>query len=211
MWLATAAISCGVIVSIVAHGGAHVLASRLVSSDAPGRVPLYPAGDAAQSWPQAYGAGDEFAVAVAGPAGEPALALIAELAWALQYGAFLNTVALFLMFANLGLAVLNLAPAYPFDGGRVIRAVSWWAIGDRRAGGLFAYWAGWLLIVAMAGWAAFLAWQRLRFSGETSSMTLVAMALFAIELIARVGAAPGSPAPHIRGISVDIWQAPRSA
>ena len=184
MWIATGVISCGVLASLLAHGAAHVLVGRFVEAEVPERLPLYPAGDAAQVWPPAADAGSEFTVAAAGPAANLALALACYALWAMQAGAFMDTVWLFLMFANLGFGVLNLAPAFPFDGGRVIRSVAWGALGYREAGSAFAYRAGWLVVLAMAGWAAFLAWQRLRFSGETSTITLVAMALFAIELIA---------------------------
>jgi hypothetical protein len=53
MWLATAVIFAGCAVSLVAHGAAHIVAARMTGSPAPERIPMYPGGDAAQTWPEA--------------------------------------------------------------------------------------------------------------------------------------------------------------
>lgn len=193
MWLATAAICCGAFASLVVHAAAHVAVGRLLGSPVPERLPLYPAGDASQVWPAACGPGTEAIVAASGPAANVVIAAVASLGWAVQAGTFSNTVTLFLLLMNLGIAALNLAPAFPLDGGRIIRAVAWGGLGDRAAGTSLAYRLGWLVVVAMAGWAAFLAWQQLRFSGETTTITLGAMALLATEL-ASEGAYRASPA-----------------
>lgn len=190
MWLATAVIFAGCAVSVVAHGAAHIVAARMTGSPAPERIPMYPSGDAAQVWPEAADPETEALVAAAGLAVNIALGLVAYGAWFINPGNFVQTVTVFLLFANIGAGVLNLAPAYPFDGGRLIRALAWRTLGDRRAGHRIAYALGWVAVVALAGWAAFLAWERLRFSQETSAITLGVMALIALELAWEAGEAP---------------------
>ena len=194
MWLATAVIFAGCAVSVVAHGAAHIVAARMTDSPAPERIPMYPGGDAAQAWSEAADPETEGVVAAAGPATNVALGLVAYAAWLINPGNFVQTVTVFLLFANLGAGVLNLAPAYPFDGGRLMRALVWRTLGDRRAGHRLAYVLGWVAVVALAGWAAFLAWERLRFSHETSAITLGVMALIAVELAWEAGEAPRATA-----------------
>lgn len=81
-----------------------------------------------------------------------------------------------LAIANAGIAVTSLLPAYPLDGGRLLRAAIWQATGDVERATRWAAWVGqlvgWLLVVlgfavgfgeggeaVVAGmWAAFVGW-----------------------------------------------------
>jgi Zn-dependent protease/predicted transcriptional regulator len=91
---------------------------------------------------------------------------------------------LWLGYINLTLAVFNLLPGYPLDGGRVLRAIIWWKTGDAdrstqlaaKTGELVAY----LFIVfgviqffggaGLGGlWIAFIGWFLLQASRESYS------------------------------------------
>lgn len=75
----------------------------------------------------------ELKIAVAGPLASFALAAIF---WAI-HGALVGKVPTlavaiveYLAWINLALAIFNLVPGYPLDGGRILRAVVWWKTGS---------------------------------------------------------------------------------
>ncbi len=119
--------------SVLLHELGHALtAIRL-------RVPvqsitLFAFGGAAEVDAEAPGPGAELAIAVAGPAVSLLIALAGGLLWWLGERAELGlvgTLAAHLALANTILAVFNLLPGYPMDGGRVLRATLWFLADDR--------------------------------------------------------------------------------
>ena len=92
---------------------------------------------------------------------------------AFRFGTPLGTAFGYLAFANLLLAIFNLLPAYPLDGGRVLQALVWRATGDKyratRAAVLVGRVFAWLMIAlgiaqTLAGgvtgglWLTFIGW-----------------------------------------------------
>lgn len=91
----------------------------------------------------------EFWIAVSGPLASFA---VAGAAW-LLHGAFDRgdaTVLLDLLaWLNLLLAIVNLLPGLPLDGGRAIRGLLWAAVGSRARATIVAAWIGRLLAVSL--------------------------------------------------------------
>ncbi|GEC05368.1 putative zinc metalloprotease Rip3 [Streptomyces spinoverrucosus] len=155
------------LLSLLAHESAHAVTARRKGITVHS-VTLWALGGMTEmEKPTAPGAA--FLVAVSGPltsliAGGAALGagvgLSAGPGWQLP-----AAVLVWLGWANLLLAVFNLLPAAPLDGGRVVQAVMWWRTGDReraeRTAGRSGQILGILLIVL--GWLLFLrgAWSGL--------------------------------------------------
>ena len=114
-------------------------------------ITLFIFGGMAELGTEPTSARDEFWIAVAGPAMSFCLAsgfwAFAQTVW-LASGPFaLVEVLLYLALINLVLALFNLVPAFPLDGGRVLRAYLWHKSGDvlaatqtaARSGTFFGY------------------------------------------------------------------------
>jgi Zn-dependent protease len=104
--------------SVVVHELGHALVARHLGVPVTG-IGLHFFGGAAQMAGLPARAGDEIAIAAAGPAVSFALAgvghMLAALSGAGVFGLFATV--------NLVLAIFNLVPAFPSDGGRILRAV----------------------------------------------------------------------------------------
>ena len=95
---------------------------------------LHPFGGLARLRSQPESPQAEFRIAVAGPAASFLFAVLAFLATKVaSLGGYQSTVVVFFLVAagNLLLAIFNLFPGYPLDGGRVLRALLW-----RRSGNI---------------------------------------------------------------------------
>lgn len=144
--------------SLVAHEFSHAMVARRIGVPVQ-RVTLFLFGGVAQLGEEPRMPGHELALAVAGPAMSVALsAAFAGTSVALQWLAAGDIVWVpleYLALANLAIAVFNLLPGYPMDGGRVLHAYLWWASGDRFLATLAASWVGRVLgalIVAAGAW-----------------------------------------------------------
>lgn len=124
---------------VVLHELGHALTARLYGI--PTRdITLYPIGGIArlERMPRAPGA--EFLITLAGPLVNVAIAAILAIALRLagmaQPGSMDSEVAGFfsqLMWVNVVLAVFNMIPAFPMDGGRILRALLTLPLGRYRA------------------------------------------------------------------------------
>ncbi|HEV8353643.1 MAG TPA: site-2 protease family protein [bacterium] len=94
------------------------------------RITLFIFGGVAQMAKEPSTAGGEFRMAIAGPLVSIAIGVIS---WVLSRLAGEGPVGLlfrYLGFINLVVAVFNLIPAFPLDGGRVLRSSIWYFSGD---------------------------------------------------------------------------------
>lgn len=107
--------------SVLLHELGHALMARRLGLQIAG-IELHFFGGAAQMTDLPRRPNDEIAVALAGPAVSLALGGIGVGLSALSYSTFMAEMLSTFGIINLGLAVFNMLPVFPSDGGRVLRA-----------------------------------------------------------------------------------------
>jgi Zn-dependent protease len=175
-WTAAVVASLLFFGSLLGHEMAHALVARRLGIEIEG-ITLWLFGGVARLRAEAGGPGAELRIAAAGPAFSAAvvvlfLAVAAGLR-ALGAPALAVAAASWLGVINALLAAFNLLPAFPLDGGRVLRAVLWMRGRDLRRATVLAARTGAVLSYAMIGvgivfffagdvfngvWFAFLGW-----------------------------------------------------
>jgi Zn-dependent protease/CBS domain-containing protein len=126
---------------ILLHELGHAIVGRSQGMSI-GGITLFLFGGVAQLESEPDSAGSEFLMAIAGPAVSVVLALVfALLAWAgyeSGWSPAIVTILGYLAFINTLVLAFNLIPAFPLDGGRVLRSILWGATGNLRRA---TYWA----------------------------------------------------------------------
>ena len=102
---------------------------------------------------EAPDASTEFVVAIVGPLTSFALAGIAFLIATVATEPRIEVVASYLMLINFVLAVFNLVPGFPLDGGRVLRSILWRVTGSLRKATEWAANVGKIVAYLMFGYA----------------------------------------------------------
>jgi len=139
--------------SLLAHELAHSFVARSKGIPVEG-ITLFIFGGMARMRLEAEDPRDEFQIAVVGPLSSLAIAGLFAMVWWLGrlagWSPAIAVAAGYLAFLNALLAVFNLMPGFPLDGGRLFRALVWQATGDvtkatrwATAGGR---WFGYLLM-----------------------------------------------------------------
>ncbi len=165
--------------SLVAHELGHSLVSKAYGIPVRA-ITLHLFGGVAQLGREVRRPREEFWIAVAGPAVSVALG---ALFWGSGYllGDFLPTVANSLVIVgilNVGVVVFNMVPGFPLDGGRVLRAAVWGAIGDYRRATKVASTAGRLVGLLLIFGGIYLAVTQ----GDISSLWLTIMGFFLMSI-----------------------------
>ena len=131
-WVLAVVTTIGLFLSVLGHELSHALMGRAEGIEIE-EIVLHPFGGLARLRNEPDSARAEFRIAVAGPAASFLFALISFILMlpAIMAGYETAGGVLFLLCAgNLLLAVFNLFPGYPLDGGRVLRAILWGRTGD---------------------------------------------------------------------------------
>ena len=132
-WLLGVIAALGLFGSVLFHELSHSLVARARGLHVQG-ITLFIFGGVSNLGGEARAAGDEFVVSVVGPLSS---LLLAAVFWGLRQGLApgdtpLGAVLGYLAVVNAGLAVFNLVPGFPLDGGRVLRSLIWGATHDLR-------------------------------------------------------------------------------
>jgi Zn-dependent protease len=121
--------------SLIGHELAHSIVARRKGIEM-GGITLFIFGGMAHARMEFEKPGDEFQVAVAGPIASVLFGLLfaaaAMTGVTLGWGIESVSIARYLAFINIALAVFNLLPGFPLDGGRIFRSVAWKLTGDMR-------------------------------------------------------------------------------
>lgn len=119
--------------TVLIHELAHALVAKRRGLDVP-RITLFIFGGVSHLGRQPSSAGEEFQIAAAGPATSLVIAIATGLGALLLRGANEQAEAIlfYLAFVNAALAVFNILPGFPLDGGRVLRSIAWKKTGSFR-------------------------------------------------------------------------------
>jgi Zn-dependent protease len=131
-WFLGVVTTAALFLSVLGHELSHALMARAEGIEIE-EIVLHPFGGLARLRSQPESPQAEFRIAVAGPAASFLFAVLAFLATKVaSIGGYQTTVVVFFLVAagNLLLAIFNLFPGYPLDGGRVLRALLWRRSGD---------------------------------------------------------------------------------
>ena len=181
-------------VSIVAHELSHALVAK--ARGLPVRsITLFALGGVAQIEKEAADAKTEFWMGIVGPITSFVIGLLClGIAFALGWNppAFpqqpLPAMLMWLGVINIGLAIFNMIPGFPLDGGRVLRGLLWWITGNARRATTIAARVGQFIAFGMiiygvmqffggAGinglWLAFIGWFLLSASRESYAQMVI--------------------------------------
>jgi Zn-dependent protease/CBS domain-containing protein len=176
-WVAALTTTFAFFVSLLAHEMSHCIEAR--RQGLPVRdITLWLLGGVSTIEREPETASGDLRIAISGPAVSLALGLvslgIAAAFAALGASDLLVACAVWLGSVNLLLAVFNILPAAPLDGGRVLRAIRWRQTGDRERASLDAARAGRVLGFVLVG----LGFLELLVGADISGLWLVLLGWF---------------------------------
>src|SRR5437660_12865190 len=158
-WVLGIATTLGLFLSGFGHELSHALMGRTEGIEIE-EIVLHPFGGLARMRTQPESPGAEFRIAVAGPAASFIFGLIAfggmMLTALLQFN-FGTALFFFIGAGNLLLAIFNLFPGYPLDGGRVLRAIIWKRSGSIRDATRIAGFCGQLISLVLIAFGMYMA------------------------------------------------------
>src|SRR5205809_1103360 len=149
----------GLFLSVFGHELSHALMGRTEGIEIE-EIVLHPFGGLARLKTQPQNPKAEFRIAVAGPAASFIFSVIAFAGMILTATLQFNFGTAFFFFVgagNLLLAIFNLFPGYPLDGGRVLRAITWKRSGNIREATRVAGFCGQLMSLVLIVFGIYMA------------------------------------------------------
>lgn len=145
VWLVAVAAALLLFASVIVHELSHSLMARRYGIEVKG-ITLFVFGGVSQTADEPKSASAEFWMAIVGPLTS---LLIAGLFWiiaayesALVLPASVHFLALSLARINLALAIFNMLPGFPLDGGRVLRSILWALTGNLEKSTRYSSYSG---------------------------------------------------------------------
>jgi Zn-dependent protease/CBS domain-containing protein len=176
-WIVSSTAGLLFYISLLSHEMGHALVARRLGVTVDG-ITLWLFGGVARLSGEAATPGIEARIAIAGPVVSLALALVfAAATFALDVTggpALIEGGSVWLAVANVTLLLFNLVPAFPLDGGRLLRAWLWQRRHDRYSATLGAAWLGRMSAFLMIG----LGLLQLFIQGALSGLWLVLLGWF---------------------------------
>lgn len=164
-WAATFGACVVLVLTLAAHELAHATAARALGMPVK-RVTLWMLGGVTELSVPVSSTRADAVVALAGPAASVGLgALVLALAAAIGTSSLVGAALVCVAAVSIGLAVLNLLPGAPLDGGRVLRAALCWRGRDRDRATVIAARAGRLIGCALVALGVFVAFIDLAVGG----------------------------------------------
>lgn len=177
--------------SLAVHEIAHALVARRFGVHVR-EITLFLLGGVAEIEGELPSPGSEFAVALAGPGTSLAIGSLFALAssWMNAIGLTgAEAVALTLAAVNLGVAMFNLVPGLPLDGGRILRAAVWRRTGSFERATSIAARGGSIVAVTLIAFGVVFA-----LAGQPAGLWYVPMGAF-IGFLARASRRASAPDP----------------
>jgi len=132
-WLMGVAGAMGLFISIIIHEFSHSLIARKYGLEIKG-ITLFIFGGVAEMKDEPNNPKTEFFMAIAGPIASLILSILFgalyQIANIMELPVPLIGILGYLSAINMLLAVFNMLPAFPTDGGRILRSLLWWIKGD---------------------------------------------------------------------------------
>ena len=149
-WIAGVASALLLFVSVLVHEMAHSLVARARGFPVSG-ITLFVLGGVSNLKADARKASDEFVIATVGPLTSFVLAAVLWLVW-LVVGdgkSPVDAILFYLAFINALLGAFNMLPAFPLDGGRVLRSAIWALTGSHTKATRISSLAGQIVGIGM--------------------------------------------------------------
>ena len=158
-WILGVVTTLGLFLSVLGHELSHALMGRAEGIEIE-EIVLHPFGGLARLRNEPDSPRAEFRIAIAGPAASfvfAAVSFVLMLAAMMTNYPVIGGIMFLLGAGNLLLAIFNLFPGYPLDGGRVLRAILWRRTGDIKEATRLAGMCGMLIAAILIIFGVYMA------------------------------------------------------